>query len=310
MEQGNYGNDLVHIASYRDPECEHTIRALFQKASRPERVSVGLFHQTMPDDHFFFHSDRLRAIRIDARESKGTCWARSLGYTLYRGEDYILQIDSHMRFVADWDEKMLEQLAKCPSAKPMLTTYAPSYEPPDQTICAYQTHAVPRHFEPNGYLRQFMAYTGPSTEPKPTALFSGHFAFARSHWISEVPYDPQLYYAGEEPTIAVRLWTHGWDLYAPSQVLLWHQYGRLEARRHWDDHMRWWPINLASLSRMRHLLGMENAPAADLAGLSSYGLGTVRTLSEYEKFSGIDFGRRTIQPLAQAGETVADYKAT
>ena len=112
---------FVHVAAYRDPECEHTVSDLFRKASNPERISVGIVLQQMPEDDYYFHSNRIRAVHINARESKGACWAQSLGYTLYQGEDYVPQIDAHTRFLERWDERLLAELATCPSAKPMLT---------------------------------------------------------------------------------------------------------------------------------------------------------------------------------------------
>lgn len=34
---------FVQIASYRDTECQHTVRDLFEKANDPDRVFVGIF---------------------------------------------------------------------------------------------------------------------------------------------------------------------------------------------------------------------------------------------------------------------------
>ena len=36
---------FVQIASYRDPECQWTVKDLFDKADHPERVYVGIFWQ-------------------------------------------------------------------------------------------------------------------------------------------------------------------------------------------------------------------------------------------------------------------------
>jgi hypothetical protein len=52
---------------------------------------------------------------------------------LYAGEEYTLQIDSHMRFTRHWDEtliRMLRQLVdECGIPKPILTAYPHGYEP-------------------------------------------------------------------------------------------------------------------------------------------------------------------------------------
>jgi len=219
---------FVNIAAYRDPECLLTIHDLLDKARWPERIIFGAILQTRPEDEFAFYSTKFNAIYLDAQTSKGACWARHLGYTLYRGEEYVLQIDSHMRFAEHWDEKMLAELAACPSEKPMLTTYAAEYTPPDLLRPQAPTIIVAQCFDLDRIVATGMEISMlPTSEPRPTALVSGHFMFAWAQWIRDVPYDPYLYFWGEEITMAVRLWTHGWDLFSPSYNLIWHQYGRV-----------------------------------------------------------------------------------
>jgi hypothetical protein len=46
--------------------------------------------------------------------------------------------------------------------------------------------------------------------PQPSAFFSAHFVFVRSAWLRDVPYDPQMYFDGEEDSLALRSWTNGW----------------------------------------------------------------------------------------------------
>ena len=51
---------------------------------------------------------------------------------LYDGEGYTLQIDSHHRFVKDWDYELIEMLKKIQEngyKKPLITAYAPSFDP-------------------------------------------------------------------------------------------------------------------------------------------------------------------------------------
>src|SRR5580765_5764853 len=103
---------FVQIASYRDPECQWTVKDLFEKATNPERVSVGIAWQYVigEDDHCFQVETRPKQVRIqrlNARLSQGVCWARALTQKLRQGEEYTLQIDSHMRFEPDWDQKLI-----------------------------------------------------------------------------------------------------------------------------------------------------------------------------------------------------------
>ena len=64
-------------------------------------------------------------------EAAGPCWARHLAQGLWQGEDYFLQLDSHMRFRPGWDVYLLETLRRCPSARPVLSTYPIGYRLPN-----------------------------------------------------------------------------------------------------------------------------------------------------------------------------------
>ncbi len=76
---------FVQIASYRDPELQHTLQDLFKKAKRPENIFVRICHQyDMKDggDKRLFEipfpkPDQLRIDDVDYRETKGCCWARN-----------------------------------------------------------------------------------------------------------------------------------------------------------------------------------------------------------------------------------------
>lgn len=75
---------------------------------------------------------QIRQIILDYREATGPCKARMLAQKLWAGEQYLLQIDSHMRFTTGWDEALLQWLAECEAqaehGKAVLSTYPPSYE--------------------------------------------------------------------------------------------------------------------------------------------------------------------------------------
>lgn len=84
---------FVSIASYRDPDCQNTIRNLFEQATHLERVFIGLCIQTSPEDatDYLIEPPRPAQIRVDsvdAVDSKGACWTRSRVQQLWRGEDF------------------------------------------------------------------------------------------------------------------------------------------------------------------------------------------------------------------------------
>jgi Glycosyltransferase (GlcNAc) len=294
---------FVNIACYRDAECKATVQDLFNKARYPEEIIACVVMQTEPADNILFYGRNVRMLVVKASDSPGVCWARSMGYRLWDGEAYVLQIDSHMRFAEHWDSRMLAQLERCEAPKPLLTTYPPAYEPPNTLLDVQTPFLAAVRFEPNGRLvqRGFILDPVPS-RPRLSAMLAAGFLFGPSDWIRDVPYDPKLYFWGEETTLAARLWTHGWDMFGPTEALLWHWYNRAGGRVPWQDDPEWHVREAVSTARVRHLLEVEAGAPEAVAGLERYGFGSVRTFASYQEFAGINFRHQTIAPHALAGE--------
>lgn len=298
----------MSIAAYRDPDCINTLRSLFSNAHEPERIRVGLCWQAIPgvDDELYpvrDREDQCTVLAVDARESRGACWARSQIATLWRDEDYLLQIDSHMRFAPHWDMALRDMLSKCASDKPVLSTYAAGFPDGFPETENFPTDTFPvlhaRHFDNDGILllisRHLYMSDAPEL-PERNPFCSANFLFADASVIAEVPYDPHLYFFGEEISYGARLFTHGWDVFTPNAVSIFHDYTRRPGRGlHWDDHEGWGKTDLRSKARVRHLLGTDVAVDHEiLIDIDKYGLGGVRSLADYEKFAGVDFRTRTI----------------
>ncbi|MCB1473765.1 MAG: hypothetical protein H6884_03555 [Rhodobiaceae bacterium] len=297
---------FVQVASYRDPQLVPTLRDCVARASHPGRLTFGICWQRDDGESLeeFAGDPRLRVVEVDYRESKGTCWARNKVQSLYAGEAYTLQIDSHHRFVEGWDDLLISMMAQTGSAKPILSCYAPSFDPFDLSRLRDETPWALGfdRFTPEGVLfmrPREMADWQTIVRPIPSRYFSGHFAFAPGVFCREVPYDPNYYFHGEEISIAVRAFTHGYDLFCPHRVVLWHEYTRKYRTKHWDDHVAekgaqvpWTVRNDDSLRRNRILLGMEDGDV----DFGAYGFGTARTLRDYEDYAGINFRLRLVQP--------------
>ena len=124
---------FVSLAAYRDPQGPETVRNLYTNACFPGRIRVGALWQILPDVDEDCRPpaelpEGVRGRVIDARESRGACWARAwIQAELYRGEAFFLQIDSHMRFVEGWDERLLAMWRALANPRAVLTYYPPPY---------------------------------------------------------------------------------------------------------------------------------------------------------------------------------------
>lgn len=296
----------ISIASYRDPELLPTIRDCIKRADAPENLVFGIGWQHSDEDEWdnldeFKNDPRFRIIDIPHIDSNGTCWARSLIQQQYQGEKYTLQLDSHHRFAKGWDTKckqMISQLQNDGYAKPLLTAYLPSYNPekdPEERVKEIWKLTFDR-FIPEGaifMLPATMENWENKEAPVPTRFFSAHFVFTLGQWCQEVPYDPNLYFHGEEITLAVRSYTHGYDLFIPNKIVAWHEYTRKGRIRHWDENKKWEELNTSSLRRAKKLLGVDNI--VNDINFAQYGYGSQRGKDEYERYAGIRFADRAVQ---------------
>lgn len=305
---------FVQIASYRDPELVPTIRDCINKAKYPENLTFGICWQRDEKESLqeFTNDSRFRVIDIPWNQSNGLCWARSLIQKLWQGEDYTLQLDSHHRFIQDWDIKLLEMVKLTGSPKPIIGSYAGMYEPGSNRLINQDPYMmVATHFTEGGTIL-FYPRTIPNweslTKPVPARFVSGHYFFTIGKHCEEYKYDPNIYFAGDEISLSIRSFTLGYDLFHPHRTLIWHEYTRENRVKHWDDFSEknleqkvvdklWHQMDVKSKRRLRHMLREED----NNIDLGEYGLGTVRSHHDYELYAGINFQRRRLHDKTLQG---------
>lgn len=310
QEQTLYLDDdliFISIAAYRDPQLLPTIQDCIRKASNPDRLRFGVCWQHDAEDPPLSLSDdaRFRVLDVPWRESKGACWARAQVMKLWQGENWFLQVDSHCRFTDAWDSILLRTMTEIGNDKPILSTYAAPFTPGENEIL----HGGPfqmlfQQFTSDGIpqLRPGAFPSGrTSKQPLRARFLSAGFLFAPGRFVEEVPYDPELYFMGEESAMTVRAFTHGYDLFHPADTIIWHDYIRADARKHWGDHSSaadvpspWGKLDEISRIKVRRLLLNES--------VKSFGLGKVRTLNEYEAYAGLSFRHRKVQGYTLRGQ--------
>ena len=102
-EQRLHGCRVLREAHERQ-EMYARAQDMFAKAAHPERVFVAAVQQVLEFQEACWHTglpwaSQIRTITIPYSEARGPTHARHLAATLYRNEDYFLQIDAHTTFV-------------------------------------------------------------------------------------------------------------------------------------------------------------------------------------------------------------------
>ena len=297
---------FISLASYRDKELVPTIEDIISQASQPKNLRFGICWQRGEEENLdqYINDPRFIIIDVPYKEAKGVCWARNLIQKQFNNETYILQLDSHHRFKKGWDtilKNKLKLLKKKGTKKPIISTYIPSYEPDREPKGRCQDvwnlsfdRFMPEgavFLRPNGMPEEWVSKKK-KTMPRGRFL-SGHFIFTDGHFYKNVPYDPHLYFHGEETSYAVRAYTHGYDIFQMDEIVAWHFYHRDGNIRHWDEHSDWDDINKNSFKRFKKLFNVDGE-GDDKVMWGPYGLGKERTLQEFERFAGIDFENRRV----------------
>lgn len=296
---------LIEIAAYCDPEVVNTVKSALIQADYPDRIHFSICYQSDNLDDY----NELKKIKnckikyLKESEARGSVYARYLCQQMIGDEKYIYQIDSHMRFVKHWDTKIIKQLESLNDPKAILSVYPPFCTeemmkyPLDDKI--YDNPADGGVMYTNGFRdpsTYFLSCASMSIKnddyrayTKNAFIAAGNFfTYTQAH--KEVLHDKEMYFYGDELPMSIRLFTHGWNVYSPGESYIYHQYERKNQKIP--------SVTNAIKNENKRLMAL-----LDIKGSSKeFGLGTKRTLEEYEKFSGVDFKNKKIYMVAETGE--------
>tara|TARA_B100000287_G_scaffold288661_1_gene272003 strand:- start:304 stop:1308 length:1005 start_codon:yes stop_codon:yes gene_type:complete len=302
---------FISIASYQDKLLPVTIHSAYSAAKYKDNLSFGIVDQC--DFKLDFSKSKIhkqiRYIHLDPSVARGPCWARSLAQTLISDEEYFLQIDSHTIFEKNWDEYLLNYINTISKNhdKPIISAYPRGFEVQNFEKKIFtkmqedddSTHVMVLDEEKvfkDGY---FSMQKGLSTGSKKIFkgfLLSAGFLFSSRKFVESVPYDPYLYFEGEETSLALRSFTRGYDIFHIPKIPLFHCYvttsEQFSRPMHWNEEedknriTQWRELQKISKKRI------ENIINGKLIG--TYGLGNERDLNDYKNFCGIDIKNKQI----------------
>lgn len=315
---------FISIASYRDPLLQTTVESAYTNAARPENLVFGIVDQSNEDETIRLSTIPFRAQiryhRVDPLYARGACWARNVAQSLWCNEEYYLQIDSHTLFEPGWDRVLIDNYSNLASyhANPVITAYPHAFSVHNNNIADLKktkfsgilTLVAGDGFsgDQEMYVHTKASILGYRT-PVHGYLISGNFLFTKGKVVEEVPYDPFLFFSGEEHSLALRLWTSGYNIFHIPEVPLYTHYGRDYRTTFWGDDavesarpVKWWQLDLRSKNRLVEIvLGRD---------VGKYGLGSVRTLDDYIRLTGIDYISRNLETRATVGTDIfnLDYR--
>jgi hypothetical protein len=240
---------FVSIASYRDQELMDTIFSILRQAKNPERIFISIFSQdsTHPFLENLFLSFNINDFlyqKVHYKQARGVGYARAQTQkALNDSYKYYLQVDSHTQFIKDWDEKIINDYEKAFQywGDLIFTAYPGSYDYTENGNIKVSDSLIPTCLRiqpassdsPVVYEPRYKDYSGGEIGEY-HGYFCAGLAFGYSKYFIEVPYDEQIYFNGEEQTLAIRFYCKDIKLVAPPYNYCFHHYTGKKRLRHWE----------------------------------------------------------------------------
>lgn len=305
---GDNNKIFVSIACFMDRDIINTIEDCLQKAKNPKDVVFGICLQFDPEDKFFEKYEnhpQIKIKRMHWKEAKGPMYARYFCTQLVSNEKYFLQIDCHTRFFQNWDETIINELHKCEKQhdKCVISHYPLNIKNMNNAANLKKIGMIRTYRYINvDSIKSHGSLENIPIEPTQSFGIMAAMKFMRMSALKEVPYDIKTYhgYHGEEQFFySVRLWSHGYNCYTPSQHVLAMEYGtnrdRLtnESKSHLCKEAALW--NQRTWRKCKYYMRLdtlENIGHADyindvLENQKIYGLGDARNVIDYYKMVGL-----------------------
>lgn len=309
---------LIQIAVYRDMNLLDTIYGALAQAAWPGRIRFAICLQDVPERaHILDGIPGVKYVFVDEKDADGPCVARRACQEMYDGEDFVLHTDGHMRFAKFWDVALIQNWRECRDENGFLTEYCLSNsdlwdEPFDSDMSTETaTYGHPICIGCKGFWNTQFVYMIPNslvtaqyTTVSPRVYWvSAHMTFMPGYIDQTVPFDPHMFFYGDEQPMSARYFTYGFNAYAPTASCMFHMYrGHVspDAKARSDLPNSKKDIHGKTRSkeevlRIEQLYGLRDNGYADLAVGAKYGLGKARTFAEYEAFCGLDFANRRVR---------------
>jgi hypothetical protein len=296
---------FIQIASYHDYELPRTIMDAIDKCSGDNTINFGIhLSYYVKDEIFIPNLKNIKFEKVKSPQGIGVGYGRYVANTFYDGEDYYLQIDSHMRFSQDWDKKFINNYKKYLSEgyNPVLSAYPAGYHYENHRVVLDQyptvvyadfvrTHDSESSFAMTYFLHQT------SMQNKPNNFFtraiSGGEIFS-SGAISKIYPNTKMFNWGEEFLTAIRLFTHGYDLMLPETQPLYHLYysDAISSQRRLAQLD--YPEETSKISQESNL---EIGRIINNKIIGDFELGSKRTLKDFGFYAKIDFDKKAFYPM-------------
>lgn len=299
---------FISIPSYRDPDCADTIKDAFSKAERPDFITVGVFVQDdVPFNYAGPCKERVLLLQVGTEDAQGPCLARyvietAIYLTQPTKQRFYLTIDAHTIFTRGWDTSLVREWNKTNDSRAILTTYPREYGVGRLWAPCQSSFLTASTWNVDGFPLYKLCPTlhlPARTRPMPSISWVAGLSFCLGTVISSVPYvhDVPYSFIGEETAMAIKYYTHGYNLYAPSSDC-----NVLQTTFRYGERPRFTTTIIGEKMRLKQASNLR------LFTILCDGVecGTERTVQDFYKYSGIDCIKKQFSKDATRGITNID----
>jgi hypothetical protein len=211
----------ILISSFNDNDINNTINSLIKNSLDDTKLKFKiLFVEIFNLDDKYFYDPRFEFVTI--HKNKGVGYSRKILTSNLPKNEYFLQIDSHHRFIKNWDKILIDNYKSLKSIneKVIISTSLPPFDENGNFSNCFNTPKLDSYTK-NGIPR-FISTCG--TSNKETGLISAHFLFGETKFFNEVKYKDNWYFFGEEILLSLSAFNSGYKVFTPQMILGWHRY--------------------------------------------------------------------------------------
>jgi hypothetical protein len=231
---------FIAIPAFQEEDLLNTVKSIYDNAEKPDNIYIGICNQRL-DNNFedFSEYPNVRTANLTTPFPFGLGMGYLLSSWLLQKEYYVMRIDGHMRFKKNWDRtlKYYHNLISKRICYGVVISSRPLFFEKDgdgnetyHDLMQNDPFALKRelieniHSKNNSivYKEEFTENFWEDKEYIETHFVSGAFQFSTIDYFKDIIPDPRIFMFGEEHTIPLRAWTHGYKMYCIKEPVLFH----------------------------------------------------------------------------------------
>ena len=250
---------FIPLNGFDEKEIFTTVESAIENADDPDRLFFGIYEQRT-DNKFtdFSKFDNVKHVKVLTEDLLGTGLARINAYYLNNGEEYCLAVDAHTIFDEGWDTYIVEYFKKLLgyADKPIISYRIPNFSRGKNNEIIKDNYSfgrstlglglqfntsyngIPYHsiiindviyedsivYDNYDYINK--VHTTVDRRVSGVVehhIISGNFLFAKTSFLSECVWDPEIFFYGEEEAISLRAVSRGYRIFVPDLNYFYHK---------------------------------------------------------------------------------------